>query len=207
MSEEHLKKFEALSLKVYHQKSEQFSSHYEKSPIDYIHLFNAKGFYFERVKDVIHVGWAFSRSFSTIPLAPKTQAYLNSIQNLDSLLREQQTTIGKIQDKAHEGLKNLWVSDLIERKLYKKAAYMMVYEGVQPILHFEAMEYHMEKGLHKKVLELSKQKINARQASILRKSVYTFSSLLWARGYREEEVFNGFKDELTDYSRYRGVFL
>ncbi len=103
-------------------------------------------------------------------------------------------------------LKNLWVSYLIERGIYDRAANLIVHEDIRPNLHREALEYHMEKGLQNSIHELSNKKINAQQAAILRKSVYAFSSLLGGK-YRKEEVFNGFKDELTDYSKRRSIFI
>ena len=67
-------------------------------------------------------------------------------------------------------------------------------------------EYHMENGLREKLIEMSNRKVSAEQASLLRKSVYAFSSLLGG-DYKEEDVFNGFKDEFTDYSKYKSLFI
>ena len=60
-----------------------------------------------------------------------------------------------------------------------------------------------------KVFDCNKcnQKINRELAAVLRKSAYAFSSIMGGKDYVEEEAFNGFKDELTDYSKYRGVFM
>lgn len=204
---EHRVRFEELSLKAYHQKAEQFHKHYEKSPVDYIKLFNAKGFYFEQKENAIHVGSIYSKSPTTIPLAQKTQSYLNSIKQLDSLLTQQSKIIGEIQISSQGQLKNLWVTHLVELKLYDKAAYMMVYDNIHPNLNDEVMEHHLDAGLREKILEVSNQKINRELADALRKSAYAFSSILGTRGYVEEEAFNGFKDELTDYSTRRGVFM
>ena len=180
---------------------------YEKSPADYIKLFNAKGFYFERKENAIHIGSIYSKSSVTIPLAKKTQSYLNSIKNVDSLLTQQNKIIGQIQDNAQGQLKNLWVTHLVELNLYDKATYMMVYDGVHPNLHHEVMEHHLDEGLREKILEVSNQKINRELAAVLRKSAYAFSSILGGKDFVEEEAFNGFKDELTDYSKYSSVFV
>ena len=40
--------FEKQSLKTFHKAAEQFNTRFEKSPKDYIKLFNAKGFFFEK---------------------------------------------------------------------------------------------------------------------------------------------------------------
>ena len=207
MKPEYRLRFEELSLKAYHQKAEQFHSRYEKSPVDYIKLFNAKGFYFERKENTIHIGSIYSKSSTTIPLAQKTQSYLNSIKNFESLLTQQNKVIGEIQSSTQGQLKNLWVTHLVELKLYDKAAYMMLYDNIHPNLNDEVREHHLDAGLRAKILEVSNQKINRELAAALRKSAYAFSSILGTRGYVEEEAFNGFKDELTDYSTHRGVFM
>ena len=60
----------------------------------------------------------------------------------------------------------------------------------------------MDNGLRKCIVVLSERKSNTQQDRFLRKSVYAMNSLLDNRG--KGEAFNGFKDELTDWSRYKG---
>ncbi len=206
MTSEFGKRFEEYSLKAHLRIAEQFNVPYEKSPIDYIRLFNAKGFYFEKKGSELHLRSLYSKNKTSIPLSMKTQGYLKSSTDLDAVLATQIGQLIQLNEDGRVDLKNLWVSYLIERGVYDRAAYMMVHERVQPNLHREALEYHKEKGLRDKINEVSKKKVNSQQAVILRKSVYAFSSLLSGK-YREEEVFNGFKDELTDYSKYKSVFI
>ena len=130
-----------------------------------------------------------------------------SIKNLDTVLNHQSKTISNIMDKGSGELKNLWLSYLIEKELYRKAAFMMVYDKLRPNLDKDIMEYHLGKGLRERLLEVSKQKLNSQQATLLRRSAYAFSSLLGDGRYKEQEVFNGFKDELTDYSKRNGIYL
>lgn len=200
-------RFEELSLEAYHKTAERFNSQFEKSPADYIKLFNAKGFFFERKENAIHVGSIYSNIRVTIPLVQKTQSYLNSLKDLDSLLTYQKEIIGEIQNSPQGELKNLWVTHLVELKLYDKVAYMMVYDGIHPNLHEEVMDQHLDAGLREKILEVSNQKINSQLATVLRKSAYAFSAIMGGKNYMEEEAFNGFKDELTDYSKYKGIFI
>ena len=204
MNDEYRKRFEAAGLKAYIKTAERFHIDYEKSPLDYIRLFNAKGFYVEQKEGKLHMGSIYSKHPAGIPLPTKTQAYLKSMDNLDSVLFEQEKRIESITEKGEGELVNLWLSYLIERKLYGKAAYVMVHEGIRPNLAAEPLEHHLENGLRQKILEVSERKIGNRQAAILRKSVYAFSSLLGGSRYKEEEVFNGFKDELTDFSKFKG---
>ncbi|NYJ28207.1 relaxase/mobilization nuclease domain-containing protein [Allomuricauda sp. ARW1Y1] len=200
------KQFEIHSLKAYLRTAEQFNIHLEKSPIDYINLFNAKGFYFENKEGVLHLSSHYSKNETGIPLSKKTQAYLKSSPDLDAVLANQMESVNILNSEGQLDLKNLWVSYLIERGFYNRAAYVMVHEGVRPNLHREALEYHMDKGLRISIHKLSNTKINAQQAAILLKTVYAFSSLLGGK-YREKEAFNGFKDEFTDYSKRRNIFM
>jgi hypothetical protein len=49
------------------------------------------------------------------------------------------------------------------------------------------------------------RKSSIEQNRLLRKGVYAISSLLGNRGKKgQEEIYNGFKDELTDWSKYKG---
>lgn len=203
MNDEYRKRFEIASLQAYLKAAERFHIDYEKSPLDYIKLFNAKGFYIEQKDDKLHLGSIYSKHQVGIPLAPKTQAYLRSIDNLDKVLLQQEKTIESIMKSGRGELGNLWLSYLIERKLYVKAAYVMVHEGLRPNLAAEPMEHHLGNGLRQKILEVSEQRMSHRQAAILRKGVYAFSALLGGNN-KEEEMFNGFKDELTDYGKFKG---
>jgi hypothetical protein len=199
--------FEEHSLKAYLHKTVRFHLPYEKSAIDYIKLFNAKGFCFEQIEDDIRISSIYSKHGVSIPLASKTQAYLKSIKNLDQVLNEQPKTISNILDEGRGQLKNLWLSYLIEKELYGKAAFMMIYDKSRPNLDKDVMEYHLEKGFRERLLQVSKQKFNSQKATILRRSAFAISSFLGGSRYKEEEVFNGFKDELTDYSKGYGIYL
>ena len=110
-------------------------------------------------------------------------------------------------DKRRNNLKNLWAGHLMEKGLYDKVAFMLINEGGYPNLHREVIEQHMDNGLRKSIMDLVERKANFQQDKILRKSVYAMNSLLGSRGTEKGEVFNGFKDELTDYSKYRASRL
>ncbi|MCM4166582.1 hypothetical protein KCTC52924_03523 [Arenibacter antarcticus] len=207
MAPDYRKKFEEYSLKAYLRNAEGIHLSYEKSPRDYIQLFNAKGFYFEQREDEIYISSIYSNQGVSSPLGSKNQAYIKSIKNLDTVLNDQSKTISNITDKGRGEFKNLWLSCLIEKGLYRKASFMMVYDKLRPNLDKDIMEYHLEKGLREQLLDVSKQKLNSQQATILRRSAFAFSSLLGGSHYNEEEVFNGFKDELTDYSKRNGIYL
>jgi hypothetical protein len=133
--------------------------------------------------------------------------YEKSAIDYIKLFNEQSKTLSNIMDEGRGQLKNLWLSYLIEKELYGKVAFMLIYDKLRPNLDKDVMEYHLEKGLREWLLQVSKQKLNSQQATILRRSAFAFSSLLGGSHYKEEEVFNGFKDELTDYSKRNGIYL
>jgi hypothetical protein len=92
----------------------------------------------------------------------------------------------------------------MERGRYDKVAFMLTYEKSYPNLHTEMVQHHMDNGLRRIVGEAIKRQSNIQQNRILRKGVYAISSLLGNRGKGHDEVYNGFKDEFTDYSKYKG---
>tara|TARA_R110002050_G_C8868889_1_gene507969 strand:+ start:574 stop:729 length:156 start_codon:yes stop_codon:yes gene_type:complete len=47
--------------------------------------------------------------------------------------------------------------------------------------------------------------VNTKQAPLLLKCVYALGNMLVINSFLEEEMFDGFKDELTDYSKYKGM--
>lgn len=207
MSDGHRLKFEELSLKAYQNTAEQQHTPFEKSAKDYIRLFNHKGFYFIRRDKNIFLHSIFRRLPDGIPLLPKTEMYLSASKDLDTVLKSQKAILDTINGQGKGDLKNLWVSYLIEKELYDKAAFMIANDGVRPNLAPEILKFHMENGLREKIVAAANKKVNAKHARLLRRSVYAFSSLLGKSNYHEEEVFNGFRDELTDYRRFKGNFV
>ena len=122
-------------------------------------------------------------------------------------LKKQQPVINGLVKDGRNNLKNLWAGHLIERGMYDRAAFMLTQEKVYLNLHPEMVQHHMENGLRNSMNEAIKKKSSIQQNRLLRKGVYAISTLLGDRGKRSEEVFNGFKDELTDYSKYKGMGL
>lgn len=207
MSDEHRQKFEQLSLMAYQKTAEKHHIPFEKSAKDYVRLFNEKGFYFVKKDKDIFLHSIYSKFPDGIPLLQKTKTYLMSFKGLDEMFINQRATLDNITGKGQGQLKNLWVSYLIEKQLYQKAAFMIANDGIRPNLPAEVLNFHLENGLRGKIHIATKQKINSKHARILRKSIYAFSALLGKSSYGEEEVFNGFQDELTDYGKHRNTLF
>ncbi len=197
-------KFDRLSLRAYHKHAERMQVTFEKSPNDYIQFFNAKGFQFERREGRLHIRSMYSKSSVSVPLAPKTQAYLESSSDLNNILENQPKILKDIGNQGRDNLKSLWSTHLIERGQYTKAAHLFILDGVRPNLPLEILEHHMENGFREVLYTVSKKHMDKEQSRLLRKGIYTLGNLLVSKSPGEEEVFNGFKDELTDYSKYKG---
>ena len=116
---------------------------------------------------------------------------------------EQQAVINDLIKDGRTDLKNIWAGHLMERGSYDRAAFMLTVEKMYPNLHPEIVQHHIDSGLRKSMNKALKRQSGIRWNRLLRKGVYAISSLLGERGREQEEVFNGFKDELTDYSRFK----
>lgn len=204
MAQKYRQRFERLSLKAYHKYAERRQVSIEKSPKDYIKFFNQKGFKFEKREGKLYIGSIYSKYPVSVPIAPKTQAYLESSTDLNRVLGEQTRVLENIETSGRANLKSLWAGHLVETGQYKKAAYLFVLHGVRPNLPLQQLEHHMQNGLKQALGSVSQKQVDRKQARLLRKGVYALGNMLASNSYIEEEMFNGFKDELTDYSKYKG---
>ena len=204
MTPTYRQQFERLSISTYHKFAERMHVPFEKSPNDYIQFFNAKGFYFEKQGEKICIGSIYSKYPVKVFIAPKTQAYLESSNDLNRILNNQAETLADIRTDGQDNLKSLWSAHLMERGQYQKAAYLYILEGVTPNLPLQLLEHHMENGFKEALVAVTKKRIDAEQSRLLRRGIYALGNLLASKNFKEEEVFNGFKDELTDYSKHKG---
>ena len=81
---------------------------------------------------------------------------------------------------------------------------MMLLEGAEPNLAAEILNFHLDNGLRETIHKVSNQRLNAERTRLLRKGLYALNTFLQKNKPKEQAVFNGFKDELTDYTKYRG---
>jgi hypothetical protein len=196
-------KYESTALGSYLKYAERMHAPYEKSPKDYMAFFNAKGFYFVRGKNGFEVRSIYTDNRTSCKLPKRTGLYLNSIPDVTATLKEQQTIINGLVKDGRNNLKNLWAGHLMERGMYDRVAFMTTKEQVYPNLHREMVQQHKENGLRKSIVEVSERQSSIQQNRLLRRGVYAISALLGNRGKGQEEVYNGFKDEMTDYSKYK----
>lgn len=203
MSADSKKQYESLALSAYVKSAERMHAPFEKSAKDYIALFNIKGFYFVKGEEGFKIKSIYTDNESSHALSKRTSLYLSSIPNLNAVLNEQKPVIKNLLEEGRNDLKNLWAGHLLEKGLYDKVAYMLTAENVRPNLHSEVIQHHMDNGLRQCLVQVSQRQSSFNQNRALRKGVYAIGSLLGGSSYKEEELFNGFKDEFTDFSKYK----
>ncbi|ASV29699.1 relaxase/mobilization nuclease domain-containing protein [Maribacter cobaltidurans] len=197
------KQYESVALGSYVKNVERMHAPFEKSPKDYIALFNAKGFYFIKGDKGFEVKSVYTDNRTSCPLPNRTSQYLSSTPDLTEALKEQQPVINGLVNDGRNNLENLWAGNLMERGMYDKVAFMLTAKKVYPNLHREMVQHHMDNGLRKTLQGAITRKSSIQQNRVLRRGIYAISSLSGDRGKKQEEVFNGFKDELTDWSKYK----
>jgi|GEM_PF-726753 len=196
------KQYEKIALASYVKNAERMHAPFEKSPKDYIALFNAKGFYCIKGENGFEVKSIYTDKQTSYPLPKRTSLYLKTIPDLNVTLQGQRTVIKGIVEESRNDLKNLWAGYLMERGAYDKVAFMLTSEKAYPNLHREMVQHHMDNGLEKSINELVARRTNGQQNRLLRKGVYAISSLSGSSS-SSEEMFNGFKDEFTDFTKLR----
>ncbi len=197
-------RFDTLALQAYHRYAERMQAPFEKSPRDYIAFFNARGFYFEQQGGKLWVGSLYSKYKVTVTLSAKMQDYLQSSPELASAMARQSNILNNIIAKGQDNLKSLWMGHLMDRGLYKQAAYSYVLEGVLPNLPSELVEHHMANGFKEALVAVATERDRRAQARMLQTGWNALDTLMGPTTSQEEEAYNGFRDELTDYSKYKG---
>ncbi len=195
------KQYESIALGSYVKNAERMHAPFEKSPKDYIAFFNAKGFYFVKEDKGFEVKSLYTDNKSSCALPKRTSQYLDSIPDLTEALKEQQPVICGLVEDGRNNLENLWAGHLMERGMYDKGAFILTAEKVSPNLHREMVQHHMDNGLRECIGQAVERKTSVQQKRSLRKGVYAVSSLLGGRGKKTEEVYNGFKDEFTNFTK------
>ena len=203
MSADSKKPYESLALSAYVKSAERMHAPFEKSAKDYIALFNTKGFYFVKGEEGFKIKSIYTDNESSHALSKRTSLYLSSIPNLNAVLNQQKPVIKNLLEEGRNDLKNFWAGHLLEKGLYDKVAYMLTAENVRPNLHREVIQHHMDNGLRQCLVQVSQRQSSFNRNRALRKGVYAIGSLLGGSSYKEEELFNGFKDEFTDFSKYK----
>ncbi|PIB31230.1 hypothetical protein [Maribacter sp. 4G9] len=195
--------YESVALASYVTNAERMHAPFEKSPKDYIALFNAKGFYFVKGEKGFEVKSIYTDNKTSFQLPKRTSLYLNTITNLTETLKGQENVINGLVEEGRDNLKNLWAGHLMERGVYDKVAFMLTSEKVYPNLHREMVQHQMDNGLRKSLNEVTVRTTNYQHKRMLRKGVYAISSLLGGSGGKTEEMYNGFKDEFTDFTKFK----
>lgn len=195
-------RFDTLALQAYHRYAERMQAPFEKSPKDYIAFFNDRGFNFEEQGGKLRVGSLYSKYKVTVSLSTKMQDYLLSSPELPSAMARQSIILNHMIAKGQDNLKSLWMGHLMERGHYKQAAYSYVKNRITPNLPLELVEHHMANGFKEALVAVATERNRQARANMLRAGWDAMDTLIGPTTYKEEEPYNGFRDELTDYSKY-----
>ncbi|SEC65234.1 Relaxase/Mobilisation nuclease domain-containing protein [Tenacibaculum sp. MAR_2009_124] len=201
-------KYEKLVLTKFFEKVHRSQIQYEKNQYNFIQNLNHKGIFLSKERDKIFAKSIFTDNETKTLLSHNHYEYLNSTNQLDFLLYKQQDILSKFDSYPKEEKFNyLWLSNLIDKKIYDKAAFMIVYKKMDPIIPNHIYQDHLKNGLQDQIMtyrnrKLTQEKINARNQIL-----YSLKSLLNSNKNTSNEAYNGFKDELTDYSKYRNLEL
>lgn len=203
MNHTHKQRFDTIALEAYVKYAERMHAPFEKSPKDYIDFFNAKGFHFEKIDDCFKVKSIYTDKNASCSLSKRTCRYFKSIHDLNRVLGQQDVVINGLVKDGRDNIKNLWAGYLTEQGVYNGVAYMVANENTQLNLHKEIVQHHMENGLQKTIREAITKKSTLEHNQLIGTSTRTVVSSLEIRGEKEEEAYNGFKDELTDWRKRR----
>ena len=201
MNPAHKQRFDTIALEAYVQYAERVQAPFEKSPQDYIALFNAKGFFFEKVEGAFEVKSIYTDINASHSQSRRTGRYLDSIPDLTAVLRQQDVVINGLVKDGRDNLKNLWAGYLTEKGLYKSITYMVANENIEPNLHKEIVQHHMENGLQTTIRDAISKKSTMELNRLIGRSARSVVSSLGSKGEEENEAFNGFKLELTDMKK------
>ncbi|NKI26555.1 relaxase/mobilization nuclease domain-containing protein [Arenibacter sp. 6A1] len=196
-------RFDTLALQAYHWYAERMQAPFEKSPRDYIAFFNARGFYFEEQEGKLRVGSLYSKYKVTVVLSIKMQDYLQSSPELPNAMATQPLILNHMIAQGRDNLKSLWMGHLMESGYYKQVAYSYVLDRITPNLPLELVEHHMANGFKEALVAVATGRDRRAQANTLQADYNALDTLLGPTTYKEEESYNGFKDEFTDYSKYK----
>ena len=80
-------------------------------------------------------------------------------------------------------------------------------DRITPNLPLELVEHHMANGFKEALVAVATERDRQARANMLQTGWDALETLMGPTTSKEEEPYNGFKDELTDYSKYKGNWL
>ncbi|MBB3125244.1 hypothetical protein FHS04_002788 [Mesoflavibacter sabulilitoris] len=200
LSPEITQKFEDKVIPIFLKDVVKKTAIYQKNPEHFIEHLNAKKVFIIKDKSKFYYRTPLNNSKYEVEVS--TANYLKQLSN-DSKIFEDQTqklyTLNTPQDKRNH-LNQLWVTQLIENGIYDKAAYLMDKETINPLIHQEVYDYHLKNGLQKQLNDEKLKSINNIDKKEYSKSSRKIKGIYNGTG-GNYEAYNGFKDELTDYSK------
>jgi len=158
---------------------------------------NRKGFYIEKKDFNYFLKSHYTKDGST-KLNEDIFNYLNNGNLIDQLIEDQNLSFN-----LNYSYQNLYTTHLIEDENYSSAAFNIIIKKSTPLLNAKELEFHLNNGLQK---ELDLIKLNANKNLSKGKNRYAMNVLLNEGKLYENENYNHFKDELTDFKdKSRGL--
>lgn len=207
LADDYRKKFDEIALKKFYENISEYHNPVEKKYDDHFEFLNSKGFFIDKKEGKFILTSIYTNKETSISLNKNDLNYLNARNDIGIFLKTQRSLFESKMKKSGNNLKELWVSQLIEKGIYDKAAFLIVNEGIIPALHERVLEYHQTKGLGR---EIKTQEMKGARSDLKKqqqKMAYAFNSLLRDDPEGDKQAFNGFKDEFTDYSPYKDLTL
>jgi len=87
--------------------------------------------------------------------------------------------------------------------IYEGEGNLFVLDRLRSNLQWQQLENHIQNGLKEVLSIFSQRQVDRKQRHLLRKDIYALDNLLGGNSFTEEEMFNGFRDELTDFAKYK----
>lgn len=197
--------YEKVSLGKYLEASISTQQLFERNQVDFIQLLNSKGIFITYENNTFKANSILSTA--AISLSPQIESYLKDYSNLSGLLDFQKEKLtntfeGITKDNA---LKSLWITYLIEHEIYDKAAYLLITDKQKPLIDPRVYNYHLENGLQEQMGIIRNQNLSKEMAALYKKAAYIFRSAVSTKNKKSREMFNGFKDELTDFQQKSNI--
>jgi hypothetical protein len=180
----------------------------QNSFANYLDEMNAKGFYMIKEEEKIKLKSIYT-SDTGIDIDKEHIKAMDRGKIIRQLMNLQIKLFNESKlNPEKPNLQDLWAAHLIEKGIYDKAAFLMIKNGAKPPLSSTTMAFHIEKGLGAEIVAQRELKLSSAQEQGNKRMAFKINALLSGSDKnRTKQAYNGFKDELTDYSKGKGMEL
>ena len=164
-----------------------------------------KGFLIEKTDEHYTIRSAYTGQAS-VPLPAKIEKYLHHSNDAQKAIETAKGIFIERTSKNQFTLDNLWATHLSDKGIYDKCAYLVVKENATLLYDEKALAHHNEQGLLSELKNITNYQFPKSELQKMSRTSRGISALLSnSQDGQQRVLHNGFKDELTDYSKYRGM--